>query len=184
MAFSISFSAVQFFEGKLIGSTFEDTTSVSEDEVLPSEGMSWDLVPCEDEPRTAVAAPVTEFNGTRTRVRPASSKAQQQQQQPQQSAQPGSNNPPPPASQEASSQQPTGSNNPFASSFNRPQQTQQQTLSAPQEQKTATQFNQPAYNPIPSYQAPQPAAAPSLGPMSKTWELLPRKKPGRKRKRE
>lgn len=90
---------------------------------------------------------------------------QPQQQQPQPTAQPGSNNPwalSSPASQEALRPQPTGSNNPFASSINRPQQTQQRapTLAALQEQKTATQFNQPSYNPITSYQAPQPTAAP------------------------
>lgn len=95
---------------------------------------------------------------------------QQQYQQPQQplqqqaTAQPGSNNPwasasPAPA-QEAMRPQPTGSNNPFASSLGRPQATSQRapTLSTLQEQKTAAQYNQPSYNPIASYQAPQPVA--------------------------
>lgn len=53
---------------------------------------------------------------------------------------------------------PTGSNNPFASSFNRPQQQHQTgppSLSALAEQKTATQFNnQSSFNPIANYQAP------------------------------
>lgn len=103
---------------------------------------------------------------------------QPQQQQPQPTAQPGSNNPwalSSPASQEALRPQPTGSNNPFASSFSRPQQTQQRapTLSALQEQKTATQFNQPAYNPITSYQAPPPAAAPFQQPAQTAQPLDP-----------
>lgn len=86
----------------------------------------------------------------------------QQQQQPlqqQPTAQAGSNNPWASATQQQNSlaPQPTGSNNPFASSFNRPQQTAARapTLSALQEQKTATQFTQPSYNPITSYQAAQ-----------------------------
>ena len=62
--------------------------------------------------------------------------------------------------QDALKPAPTGSNNPFASSFNRPQVQQQQssppTLSSLAEQKTATQFNQPSYNPITSYQPSQP----------------------------
>lgn len=55
----------------------------------------------------------------------------------------------------------TGSNNPFASSFSRPQLQQQQTsppsLSSLAEQKTATPFNaqQSAFNPIASYTSPQ-----------------------------
>lgn len=94
---------------------------------------------------------------------------QQQQQQPlqqQQTAQPGSNNPWASAaaapSQESMRPQPTGSNNPFASSLNRPQTAAQRapTLSALQEQKTATPFSQPSYNPITSYQAPPPMMAP------------------------
>jgi len=56
---------------------------------------------------------------------------------------------------------PTGSNNPFAQSFNRPsfgtQQTAPPTLSTLAEQKTAT-FSQP--NPITSFQAPQPTQSP------------------------
>lgn len=89
---------------------------------------------------------------------------QQQQLQPQPTAA-GSNNPWASASQPTQTSiqaQPTGSNNPFASSFTRPQQTAQRapTLSTLQEQKTATQFNQPSYNPIASYQAPQQTAQP------------------------
>ncbi|KAI9722880.1 MAG: hypothetical protein M1812_001328 [Candelaria pacifica] len=53
---------------------------------------------------------------------------------------------------------PTGSNNPFASSFTRPQVQQQQTspptLNSLQEQKTQTQFNNQSYNP-PTAFAPQ-----------------------------
>ena len=93
---------------------------------------------------------------------------QQQQPQSQQTVQPqpGSHNP------WATSQQsnydvlrpmPTGSNNPFASA--RPQVQQQQTspptLSTLAEQKATTQFNnQPSYNPIANYQAPQQTATP------------------------
>ena len=92
---------------------------------------------------------------------------QQQQQQQVSSPQAGSHNP------WANSQQnqfdtlqpaPTGSNNPFASSFNRPQPQQRQTgpptLSSLAQQKTATQFNQSSYNPITSYQASQQAPIP------------------------
>lgn len=53
---------------------------------------------------------------------------------------------------------PTGSNNPFASSFNRPQAQQQSTqpsLSTLAEQQATTQFNQPIYNPVSSYSSPQ-----------------------------
>ena len=52
---------------------------------------------------------------------------------------------------------PTGSNNPFASSFNRSQTqpTGPPSLNTLAEQKTATQFNQSSYNPISNYQAPQ-----------------------------
>jgi len=91
---------------------------------------------------------------------------QQMPLQQQNTAVPGSNNPwataSPQPSQDALHAQPTGSNNPFASSFNRPQPATQRapTLSALQEQKTATQFNQPSYNPIASFQAPQQTAVP------------------------
>ena len=58
---------------------------------------------------------------------------------------------------------PTGSNNPFASSLNRPQyqsmQTSPPSLTTLAEQKTATQFNtQPSYNPIANFTSPTPAA--------------------------
>ena len=95
---------------------------------------------------------------------------QQQPLQQQHTAQPGSNNPwasasPQPA-QTSLSAQPTGSNNPFASSLSRPQTSAQRapTLSSLSEQKTATQFNQPTYNPIASYQAPQQPASPQQRP--------------------
>lgn len=116
----------------------------------------------------------TGYNPWATQMQPQ----QTQPQQPQMTAQPGSNNPwalSSPASQEALRPQATGSNNPFASSFNRPQQTQQRapTLSALQEQKTATQFTQPAYNPITSYQAPPPAAAPFQQPAQTAQPMDP-----------
>jgi epsin len=61
--------------------------------------------------------------------------------------------------------QPTGSNNPFASGFNRPQPTQtsaQPTLSSLQEQKTQSQFNNTSFNPPVSFasQSPAPFSAP------------------------
>ena len=59
----------------------------------------------------------------------------------------------------------TGSNNPFASSFNRPQVQQQQTssstLSSLAEQRTATQFNnQSSFNPITNFSSPQAPSTP------------------------
>ncbi|KAI4142079.1 MAG: hypothetical protein L6R39_005085 [Caloplaca ligustica] len=84
---------------------------------------------------------------------------QQQQQQPLTSPQAGSHNPWATTQQ----QQPeplkpaqTGSNNPFASSFQRTQSqpTGPPSLNTLAEQKTATQFNQPSYNPIANYQSP------------------------------
>ena len=53
---------------------------------------------------------------------------------------------------------PTGSNNPFASSFNRPQAQQQQgppSLSSLAEQKATNQFNQSTFSSNPSYSLPQ-----------------------------
>ncbi|KAL9599016.1 MAG: hypothetical protein Q9219_004131 [cf. Caloplaca sp. 3 TL-2023] len=91
--------------------------------------------------------------------------ANQFQQQQQQQPQAGSHNPWATGQQ----QQPdalkpaqTGSNNPFASSFNRTQSqpTGPPSLNALAEQRTATQFNQPSYNPISNYQAPQGAPPP------------------------
>ncbi|KAI1674241.1 eh domain binding protein epsin 2 protein [Pyrenophora tritici-repentis] len=91
---------------------------------------------------------------------------QQQQQQPDQNAlQPGSHNPwasnnkP----QESLMPQPTGSNNPFAQSFNRPQPTQtftQPTLNTLSEQKTAQpQFSNTSFN-TPTAFSPQQTAQP------------------------
>ena len=89
---------------------------------------------------------------------------QQQQQQPvSPTVQAGSHNPwatNQQAQADALKPAATGSNNPFASSFNRPQPQQQQsgppTLSSLAEQRTATQFgNQSTYNPIQNYSAPQ-----------------------------
>lgn len=83
----------------------------------------------------------------------------QQQQQPvqqQDTLQPGSHNPwAANKPQESLMPQPTGSNNPFASSFNRPQPTQSQTtpsLNTLHEQKTQTQFNNTSFNPPVSFQ--------------------------------
>ncbi|KAI4656565.1 uncharacterized protein J4E78_006454 [Alternaria triticimaculans] len=91
---------------------------------------------------------------------------QQQQQQPQQdqnALQPGSHNPwASNQTQESLKPQPTGSNNPFAQSFNRPQPTQtftQPTLNTLSEQKTQTQFNNTSFNPPVSF-SPAPAAQP------------------------
>jgi epsin len=87
---------------------------------------------------------------------------QQQQQQPiqqQDTLQPGSHNPwAANKPQDSLMPQPTGSNNPFASSFNRPQPTQTQTqptLSALHEQKTQTQFNNTSFNPPVSFSPQQ-----------------------------
>lgn len=86
---------------------------------------------------------------------------QQQPLQEQNTLQPGSHNPwvankP----QESLMPQPTGSNNPFAQSFNRPQPTQsftQPTLNTLHEQKSQTQFNNTSFNPPVSFSTPQPA---------------------------
>ncbi|KAL6707705.1 hypothetical protein ACN47E_003826 [Coniothyrium glycines] len=87
---------------------------------------------------------------------------QQQQQQPLQdqgSLQPGTHNPwAANKPQESLMPQPTGSNNPFAQSFNRPQPTTsfaQPSLSTLQEQKTQTQFNNTSFNPPVSFSQPQ-----------------------------
>ncbi|KAF2744612.1 ENTH-domain-containing protein [Sporormia fimetaria CBS 119925] len=91
---------------------------------------------------------------------------QQQQQQPlqeQNTLQPGNHNPwASNRPQEALMPQPTGSNNPFASSFNRPQTAQPQsqrqpTLNTLHEQKTQTQFNNPGFGTsVPSFAPQQP----------------------------
>jgi epsin len=103
----------------------------------------------------------TAFNGLQNPYGPGQPMDLSNQfQQPQQSVSllPGSHNP------WASSQQPqyeslkpapTGSNNPFASAFNRPPATQQKTsppsLITLAEQKATTQFSQQSYNPVSSY---------------------------------
>ncbi|KAF1940578.1 ENTH-domain-containing protein [Clathrospora elynae] len=88
----------------------------------------------------------------------------QQQQQPQQdqnALQPGSHNPwASNKPQESLMPQPTGSNNPFAQSVNRPQPTQtfaQPTMNTLHEQKTQTQFNNTPFNPTGSFPPQQPA---------------------------
>lgn len=87
---------------------------------------------------------------------------QQQQQQPlqqQDTLQPGSHNPwAANKAQESLAPQPTGSNNPFAQGFSRPQPTQTQTqpsLNTLHEQKTQTQFNNTSFNPPVSFQQQQ-----------------------------
>jgi len=87
---------------------------------------------------------------------------QQQQQQDQNTLQPGSHNPwASNKPQESLMPQPTGSNNPFAQSFTRPQSAQPQqqqqrqpTLNTLYEQKTQTQFNNTNFNPPVSLTAP------------------------------
>jgi epsin len=92
---------------------------------------------------------------------------QQQQQQPQQdqnALQPGSHNPwASNKPQESLMPQPTGSNNPFAQSVNRPQPAPtftQPSMSALHEQKTQTQLNNASFNPPVSF-APQQTAQPA-----------------------
>ncbi|XPS69487.1 hypothetical protein M3J09_001756 [Ascochyta lentis] len=87
----------------------------------------------------------------------------QQQQQPQEQStlQPGNHNPwASNNQQEALMPQPTGSNNPFAQGFNRPQTATQAarvpSLNTLQEQKTQTQFNNTSFNPPISFSTPQP----------------------------
>ncbi|KAF2020677.1 ENTH-domain-containing protein [Aaosphaeria arxii CBS 175.79] len=87
---------------------------------------------------------------------------QQQQQQPlqaQSTLQPGSHNPwAANKPQESIMPQPTGSNNPFASSFNRSQTAPtntQPTLNTLHEQKTQTQFNNTSFNPPVSFNPQQ-----------------------------
>ncbi|KAH6633443.1 hypothetical protein C7974DRAFT_392789 [Boeremia exigua] len=87
----------------------------------------------------------------------------QQQQQPlqeQSTLQPGTHNPwASNNQQEALMPQPTGSNNPFAQGFNRPQTATQAarvpSMNALQEQKTQTQFNNTSFNPPVSFSTPQ-----------------------------
>jgi epsin len=88
---------------------------------------------------------------------------QQQQQavQEQSTLQPGSHNPwAANKPQESLMPQPTGSNNPFAQGFNRPQPTTsftQPTLSTLQEQKPQPQFNNTSFNPPVTFSPPQQA---------------------------
>lgn len=83
---------------------------------------------------------------------------QQQQQQQQPVQQPGSHNPwASNSSADSLRPQPTGSNNPFGSSFGRPPPAQKQqtpTLSTLSEQRAQTDFSQ-AYNPQPSFASQQ-----------------------------
>jgi epsin len=98
---------------------------------------------------------------------------QQQQQQPLQeqntALQPGSHNPwATNKPQDSLMPQPTGSNNPFAQSFNRPQTAQparQATLNTLHEQKTQSQFNNTNFNPPVSFSTPQPIQQQQQKPM-------------------
>ncbi|MCJ1323102.1 hypothetical protein MMC15_008454 [Xylographa vitiligo] len=111
----------------------------------------------------------TAFNMTNPYAQPSNDFGNQFQQQTPQVSSPtvGSHNPwaaNPQSNLDALKPAPTGSNNPFGSSFGRPQVQQQQssppTLSSLAEQRTPTQFNnQSSYNPITSY-VPQQAATP------------------------
>ena len=83
-----------------------------------------------------------------------------QQQDQQSSLQPGNHNPwATNNQQEALMPQPTGSNNPFAQGFNRPQTATQAarvpSMNTLQEQKTQTQFNNTSFNPPVSFSTPQ-----------------------------
>lgn len=98
------------------------------------------------------------------------SQFQQQPQQPLSSPVAGSHNPwatNQQAQADALKPAPTGSNNPFASSFNRPQPQQQQlppSLNSLAEQNTTTNFGQSSFNPISSYSVPQAPPTPQKDP--------------------
>lgn len=134
------------------------------------------------QPQTTLQPQMTGYGGNNNPYANDIFGQQQQQQQPQQPQQPqqqdnylnpGSNNPWASTSQQQSFDSlkpaPTGSNNPFASAFNRPhsqpqtQKTGPPTLSTLAEQRTATHINnQPtSNNPILNYQAPQPTSRPT-----------------------
>lgn len=95
---------------------------------------------------------------------------QQQTQQDQSTLQPGSHNPwATNKPQESLVPQPTGSNNPFAQSFNRPQTAQPQsqrqpTLNTLYEQKTQSQFNNTNFNPPVSFSSPTQPTQPTQPP--------------------
>ena len=95
-----------------------------------------------------------------------SSQFQQQPQQQTSSPMTGSHNPwatRPHPQADALRPAPTGSNNPFASSFSRPQPQQQHmqpSLSSLAEQKATTQFSQLSLNPMSSYSTPQAPPTP------------------------
>ncbi|KAF2830538.1 ENTH-domain-containing protein [Ophiobolus disseminans] len=87
--------------------------------------------------------------------------------------QPGSHNPwSSQKPQESLMPQATGSNNPFAQTFNRPAPTHtstQPTLGTLHEQKTQSQFNNTSFNPPVSFSTPQP------GPFSSPQQAPPQK---------
>ncbi|KAJ4408306.1 hypothetical protein N0V91_003310 [Didymella pomorum] len=105
----------------------------------------------------------TSFNMSNPYSQFGNGMGQQQQQQPvqeQNTLQPGNHNPwASNNQQEALMPQPTGSNNPFAQGFNRPQTATQAarvpSLNTLQEQKTQTQFNNTSFNPPVSFSTPQ-----------------------------
>lgn len=72
--------------------------------------------------------------------------------------------------------QPTGSNNPFAQGFTRPQPTQaftQPTLNTLHEQKSQTQFNNTSFNPPVSFSTPQPTQQQQQQPPPPQKEMDP-----------
>ncbi|KAF2130463.1 ENTH-domain-containing protein [Dothidotthia symphoricarpi CBS 119687] len=108
---------------------------------------------------------------------------QQQQQQPlqeQSTLQPGSHNPWASKSQDPLMPQPTGSNNPFASGFNRPQTAQAQrvpTLNTLHEQQSQAPYNNTPFSASTSFLAPQQQAQPvqQAQPMQQAQPTQPQK---------
>lgn len=93
---------------------------------------------------------------------------------------PGSNNPwASPNTNESVKPQPTGSNNPFASSFGRPTPTPSNrppTLDSLAEQKTQSQFNNSNFNPPVSFTTPRPSLPTQQSlPVQQPLQLPPQK---------
>ena len=118
------------------------------------------------QPQSTIQPQQTAFiNGSNPYAQQQPDFGNQFQQQPLNSLQPGNHNPwasNQPQQPDALKPAPTGSNNPFASSFNHPQVQSQQsgppTLSSLAEQRTAQQSNnQSSFNPITNFSAPKPA---------------------------
>jgi epsin len=119
------------------------------------------------QPQQTIQPQQTAFNGANPYAQQQLADFAQFQPQQQQSPVAGNHNPwatnQPPAA-DALKPAPTGSNNPFASGFGRPQPQQQKpiipTLSSLAEERASNQFNQPSYNPITNFSAPQPPQQP------------------------